>query len=84
MAQQIMRLRQFYDVGYYEVTYSVKDKVFYFNFLEDNKTIVRVFPLEDYRKIDSDERMETCNLWVLYVKEDNGTLLENSDDEISS
>ncbi len=62
MAQQIMRLRQFYDVGYYEVTYSVKDKVFYFNFLEDNKTIVRVFPLEDYRKIDSDERMETCNL----------------------
>ncbi len=32
MAQPIMRLRQFYDVGYYEATYSVKDKVFYFNF----------------------------------------------------
>ena len=80
MAQQIMRLRQFYDVGYYEATYSVKDKVFYFNFLEDKKTIVRVFPLEDYRKIDPDEKMETYNLGVLYVKEDNGTLLENEDD----
>ena len=64
MAQQIMRLRQFYDVGYYEATYSVKDKVFYFNFLEDKKTIVRVFPLEDYRKIDPDEKMETYNLGV--------------------
>ena len=80
MAQQIMRLRQFYDVGYYEAAYSVKDKVFYFNFLEDKKTIVRVFPLEDYRKIDPDEKMETYNLGVLYVKEDNGTLLENEDD----
>ena len=80
MAQQIMRLRQFYDVGYYEATYSVKDKVFYFNFLEDKKTIVRVFPLEDYRKIDPDEKMDTYNLGVLYVKEDNGTLLENEDD----
>src|SRR5574344_1258367 len=80
IAQQIMRLRQFYDVGYYEATYSVKDKVFYFNFLEDKKTIVRVFPLEDYRKIDPDEKMETYNLGVLYVKEDNGTLLENEDD----
>lgn len=80
MAQQRMRLRQFYDVGYYEATYSVKDKVFYFNFLEDKKTIVRVFPLEDYRKIDPDEKMDTYNLGVLYVKEDNGTLLENEDD----
>ena len=80
MTQQIMRLRQFYDVGYYEATYSVKDKVFYFNFLEDKKTIVRVFPLEDYRKIDPDETMDTYNLGVLYVKEDNGTLLENEDD----
>ena len=80
MAQQIMRLRQFYDVGYYEATYSVKDKVFYFNFLEDKKTIVRVFPLEDYRMIDPDEKMDTYNLGVLYVKEDNGTLLEHVDD----
>lgn len=80
LTQQIMRLRQFYDVGYYEATYTVKDKVFYFNFIEDKKTIVRVFPLEDYRNIDPDEKMDTYNLGVLYVKEDNGTLLENEDD----
>lgn len=79
-AQQIMRLRQFYDVGYYEATYSVKDKVFYFNFLEDKKTIVIVFLLEDYRMIAPDEKMDTYNLGVLYVKEDNGTLLEHVDD----
>lgn len=79
-AQQIMRLRQFYDVGYYEATYSVKDKVFYFNFLEDKKTIVIVFPLEDYRMIAPDKKMDTYNLGVLYVKEDNGTLLEHVDD----
>ena len=54
--------------------------VWFVNFLEDKKTIVRVFPLEDYRKIDPDEKMDTYNLGVLYVKEDNGTLLENEDD----
>ena len=79
MAQQIMRLRQFYDVGYYEATYSVKDKVFYFNFIDKNKVIVRVFPLEDYRKIDPNEEMETYNLGIIYVKEDDGTLLEDED-----
>ena len=66
-----MRLRQFYDVGYYEITYNVKNQVFYFSFIEDNKALVRVFPLEDYRKIDPDMKMETYNLGVLYVKEDD-------------
>ena len=80
VGEQIMRLRQFYDVGYYEATYNVKNQVFYFNFIEDNKTLVRVFPIEDYRKIDPNIEMDTYNLGVLYVKEDNGTLLENEDD----
>src|SRR5574344_1267167 len=80
VGEQIMRLRQFYDVGYYEATYNVKNQVFYFNFIEDNKTVVRVFPLEDYRKIDPDMKMDTYNLGVIYVKEDNGTLLKNEDD----
>ena len=80
VGEQIMRLRQFYDVGYYEATYNVKNQVFYFNFIEDNKTLVRVFPLEDYRKIDPNMKMDTYNLGVLYVKEDNGTLLEHVDD----
>lgn len=80
VGEQIMRLRQFYDVGYYEATYNVKNQVFYFNFIEDNKTLVRVFPLEDYRKIDPDMKMDTYNLGVIYVKGDNGTLLQNEDD----
>ena len=80
VGEQIMRLRQFYDVGYYEATYNVKNQVFYFNFIEDNKALVRVFPLEDYRKIDPDMKMDTYNLGVIYVKEDNGTLLANEDD----
>ena len=80
VGEQIMRLRQFYDVGYYEATYNVKNQVFYFNFIEDNKTLVRVFPIEDYRKIDPNIEMDTYNLGVLYVKEDNGTLLEHVDD----
>ena len=80
VGEQIMRLRQFYDVEYYEATYSIKNKVFFFNFVRDNKALVRVFPLEDYRKIDPDMKMETYNLGVLYVKADNGTLLEQVDD----
>src|SRR5574344_99853 len=80
MTEQILRLRQFYDVGYYEATYNVKNKVFYFNFTEDDKAIVRVFPLEDYRKIDPDMKLDNYNLGILYVKEDNGTLLEDKDD----
>ena len=80
VGEQIIRLRQFYDVGYYEATYNVKNQVFYFNFIEDNKTLVRVFPIEDYRKIDPNIEMDTYNLGVLYVKEDNGTLLEHVDD----
>ena len=80
MTEQILRLRQFYDVGYYEATYNIKNKVFYFNFTEDDKAIVRVFPLEDYRKIDPDMKLDNYNLGVLYVKNDNGTLLEDKDD----
>ena len=35
VGEQIMRLRQFYDVGYYEATYNVKNQVFYFNFVKE-------------------------------------------------
>ena len=55
----IMRLKQYYDVGYAEATYYVQSQVFYFNFIEDNRAIVRVFPLKDYYKLDPDNKMET-------------------------
>ena len=44
------------------------------------ETIVRVFPLEDYRKIDPDEKMDIYDMGVLYIKEDEGTFLEDEDD----
>ncbi len=77
--EQIMRLRQFYDVGYYEATYNVKNQVFHFAYTEDNEVIVRVFPLEDYRNIDPDMKLEQYKMGVIYIKEDDGTLLEDKD-----
>ena len=41
----IMRLQQYYDVHFTEATYYVQKQMFYFNFVEDNSAIVRVFPL---------------------------------------
>ena len=54
----IMRLQQYYDVHYTEAIYYLQEQVFYFNFVEDNSAIVRVFPLEDYYKLDPDNKME--------------------------
>lgn len=71
LSEHIIRLRQFYGVDYYEAIYNTKNQVFYFNFREDKKAIVRVFPLEDYRKTDPDMKMEKYNFGELYIKEEN-------------
>ena len=65
----IMRLRQYYDVGYTEATYYLDKQVFYFNFTEDNTAIVRVFPLKDYYKLDPDNKMETYEFGIIYIRE---------------
>ena len=67
----IMRLRQYYDVHYTEVTYYVDKQMFYFNFAEDNSAIVRVFPLEDYYKLDPDNKMETYRFGIIYINEED-------------
>ena len=67
----IMRLRQYYDVGYTEATYYVEKQVFYFNFKEDNSAIVRVFPLKDYYKLDPDNKMETYEFGIIYIREED-------------
>ena len=54
----IMRLQQYYDVHFTEATYYLQKQMFYFNFAEDNSAIVRVFPLEDYYKLDPNNKME--------------------------
>ena len=63
----IMRLRQYYDVHYTEAIYYVDKQMFYFNFAEDNSAIVRVFPLEDYYKLDPDNKMETYRFGIIYI-----------------
>ena len=67
----IMRLRQYYDVGYTEATYYVDKQVFYFNFKEDNSAIVRVFPLKDYYKLDPENKMKTYEFGIIYIREED-------------
>ena len=69
VGKHIMRLRQYYDVGFEEATYYVEDRVFYFNFLKDNRAIVRIFPMEDYCKIDPDIKMKEYRYGIIYIRE---------------
>ena len=71
ITEHIIRLKQFYDVGYYEGTYNVQDQVFQFDYLNDNQTIIRVFPLEDYNKLDPDNKLSNHNFGMLYIKDKN-------------
>ena len=77
--QHILRLREFYDVGFYEATYNVEDKIFHFNFDYGNIDIVRLFPMEDYRNTDPDRKLKEYDLGILYIKKDDGTLLEDEE-----
>ena len=80
VGQLIMRLKQYYDVGYQEATYYVENQVFYFNFIEDNKAIVRVFPLEDYYKLDKDAHMKEYRFGIIYIREDDTFQMQDVND----
>ena len=67
----IMRLRQYYDVSFAEATYYVDKQCFYFNFAENNSAIVRVFPLQDYYKLDSEGKMPTYEFGIIYINEED-------------
>lgn len=75
----IMRLRQYYDVHYTEATYYVQKQMFYFNFAEDNSAIVRLFPLEDYYKLDPDNKMEEYQFGILYINEEDRFEMQDID-----
>ena len=75
----IMRLRQYYDVGYTEATYYVDKQMFYFNFAEDNSAIIRVFPLEDYYKLDPEGKMETYEFGIFYINEEDKFQMQEID-----
>ena len=67
----IMRLRQYYNVSFAEATYYVDKQCFYFNFAENNSAIVRVFPLQDYYKLDPEGKMPTYEFGIIYINEED-------------
>lgn len=73
----IMRLQQYYDVHFTEATYYLQKQMFYFNFVENNSAIVRVFPLEDYYKLDPDNKMETYRFGIIYIDGDDEFKVED-------
>ena len=79
VAEIIMRLRQYYDVGYTEATYYLDKQVFYFNFRQDNSAIVRVFPLKDYYKLDPESKMKNYEFGIIYIREEDKFKLEEID-----
>ena len=79
VAEIIMRLRQYYDVGYTVATYYLDKQVFYFNFMQDNSAIVRVFPLKDYYKLDSESKMKTYEFGIIYIREEDRFKLKEID-----
>ena len=79
VGKHIMRLRQYYDVGFEEATYYVEDRVFYFNFLQDNRAIVRIFPMEDYCKMDPDIKMKEYRYGIIYIRETDEFQMQDID-----
>ena len=79
VGKHIMRLRQYYDVGFEEAIYYVEDRVFYFNFLQDNRAIIRIFPMEDYCKIDPDIKMKEYRYGIIYIRETDEFQIQDID-----
>lgn len=79
VGKHIMRLRQYYDVGFEEAIYYVEDRVFYFNFLKDNRAIVRIFPMEDYCKIDPNIKMKEYRYGIIYIRETDEFQMQDID-----
>ena len=79
VSEIIMRLKQYYDVSYTEATYYVDKQVFYFNFVEDNSAIVRVFPLKNYYKLDPYNKMETYEFGIIYIREEDKFQMQEID-----
>ena len=79
LTEHMLRLLQFYDVGYYEAIYNVQEQVFHFDFKQDNRAIIRVFPLEDYYKLDPNTKMNEYIFGMIYVKGKNELYKIDSD-----
>ena len=75
--EYLKRLRQYYNVSYYKGDYIVKDKIYQFggNGGFENNTIVRIFPLEDYKEIDPEDKLEIHKLGSIYINDKIDTRL---------
>ena len=71
VGEHIMRLRQFYDVRFYEAEYYVQEQVFKFELDKNKSNIIRVFPMKDYKKIDSENKKDIHTYGVLYINKKN-------------
>ena len=80
VSEIVFTLRQYYDVGYFETTYYYDNKVMFFNDAE-NRKIVRIFPIEDYKKMDKIDKIE---LGAIYITKDTKCLLDNKEDLFNS
>ena len=80
VSEIIFTLRQYYNVGYFEATYYYDNKVMFFNDYE-NRNIVRIFPIEDYKKMDKIDKLQ---LGVIYIGNNEKCLLDNKEDVFNS
>ena len=64
------------NVGYFEATYYYDNKVMFFNDYQ-NRNIVRIFPIEDYKKKD---KLDTLELGVIYIGKNEKCLIDNKED----
>ena len=80
VSEIVFTLRQYYNVGYFEATYYYDNKVMYFNDYE-NRNIVRIFPIEDYKKMDKIDKLQ---LGVIYIGNNEKCLLDNKEDLFTS
>ena len=80
VAEIVFTLRQYYNVDYFEATYYYDNKVMFFNDWE-NRKIVRIFPIEDYKKMNNPKTLE---LGVICIKKDTKCLLEKREELFNS
>ena len=73
--KHIMRLRECYEVLYYEGTFDLVSGIFNYNKYEDTE-IVRLFPLED--KPYGDKKI--IDMGMISVRKNDGTRIENEED----
>ena len=76
VSEIVFTLRQYYNVGYFEATYYYDNKVMFFNDYQ-NRNILRIFPIEDYKKMDKIDRIQ---LGVIYIGNDEKCLLDNEEE----